>query len=127
MGQTILNPEVCPPPRLPSKFAKNADAKRWWTTWTKSPQAALLGSTDWQVLLDTLPLVVAYYGGELRHGAEIRQRMSKFGATPEDRARLRIQFGQADEIDRKRPAAKPKDQDRFSKLAVLPTADDVAS
>ena len=35
--------------------------------------------------------------------AELRLRVAKFGATPEDRARLRIQFAQADEADSKRP------------------------
>ncbi|WP_443701391.1 phage terminase small subunit [Prescottella equi] len=32
----------------------------------------------------------------------MRLRVAKFGATPEDRARLRIQFAAADEADGKR-------------------------
>jgi hypothetical protein len=39
--------------------------------------------------------------------SELRLRMAKFGATPEDRARLRIVFADADEKDEKRASRQP--------------------
>jgi hypothetical protein len=38
--------------------------------------------------------------------AEVRLRVAKFGETPEDRARLRMVFADADEKGEKRAAAK---------------------
>jgi hypothetical protein len=40
--------------------------------------------------------------GQWTLAAEVRLRVAKFGATPEDRARLRITFADADEKDEKR-------------------------
>jgi hypothetical protein len=45
-------------------------------------------------------------------GSELRLRMAKFGATPEDRARLRIQIADADERDAKRPGPPPSRERR---------------
>lgn len=104
IGQTTLRAEVVEPPELPSRYRGDEDVERWWATWVNSPQADIFSSTDWAYLLDTLPLVKAYYNGELKHAAEIRLRVAQFGATPADRARLRMSFAQADEADRKRPA-----------------------
>ncbi|WP_234019130.1 hypothetical protein [Streptomyces sp. Tu6071] len=38
----------------------------------------------------TTKLVDAFYLGDVKHAAEIRQRVAKWGATVEDRARLRM-------------------------------------
>jgi hypothetical protein len=42
--------------------------------------------------------------GQWTLAAELRLRVAKMGATPEDRARLRITFADADEKDEKRAA-----------------------
>lgn len=121
--QTILRHEKVQPPKLPAEFDDYPYVLQWWDTWVRSPQADTFGSTDWQVLLETAFLVRAFYDGEYRLGAEIRQRVAKFGATPEDRARLRMQFAQADEADAKRPATKPVEaKDRLEHLYALPSA-----
>lgn len=53
---------------------------------------------------------------------ELRLRMAKFGATPEDRARLRIQIADADEKDEKRAAKSGASaRERYASLRVLPT------
>ena len=65
-------------------------ARRFWRTWACSPQSAAWAETDWAELEITVKLVDAFYQGETRHAGEIRQRVSRWGATVEDRARLRM-------------------------------------
>ena len=48
----------------------------------------------------------AVISGELRHAAEARLQMAKFGIAPDDLARLRIQFAQADEVEEKRRSSR---------------------
>lgn len=62
----------------------------WWDTWRRSPQAAAFSDTDWSFLIDTARLHGEFWYGETRHAAELRLRVAKFGATLEDRLRLRL-------------------------------------
>lgn len=108
---TTLRAEHVEPPKLPERYEDYPEVVEWWDTWVHSPQADLFSSTDWQSLRDTLPLVHAYHYSRdadgmpngLKWGAEIRLRVAQFGATPADRARLRMSFAAADDADRKRP------------------------
>ncbi|OLT75211.1 hypothetical protein AWB96_15975 [Mycobacteroides chelonae] len=77
--------------------------------WKDSPLSSEFTSTDWSELLDTAVLHARYWSGDVKVAAELRLRVAKFGATPEDRARLRIQFAAANEADKKanEPGAKP--------------------
>lgn len=93
-----------PAPKLPRLRDDNGKFLRWhprtvewWQTWIDSQLARDFTATDWQFLLDTALLHNAYWCGELKLAAELRVRVAKFGATPEDRARLRITFADADE------------------------------
>lgn len=74
----------------------------WWQMWADSPLSADFTSTDWSELLDTALLHARFWNGDHKVASELRLRVAKFGATPEDRARLRIQFAAADEADEKR-------------------------
>lgn len=65
----------------------------WWETWRTSPQAQTFTDTDWSFLLDTAVLHMAFWDGDRSVAAELRLRAAKFGATPEDRARLKIAVG----------------------------------
>jgi len=67
-----------------------AGARRFWRTWSNSPQTAGWAETDWAELEITTRLVDGLYGGDLKLAGEIRQRVAKWGATVEDRARLRM-------------------------------------
>ncbi|GAA2665300.1 phage terminase small subunit [Nonomuraea recticatena] len=78
---------------------------RWWETWTHSPQAHMFTATDWMFLIETAFIANAFFSGNLAVASELRLRVAKFGATPEDRARLRLQFTPPDEDDEPRALA----------------------
>ncbi|QNJ42028.1 phage terminase small subunit [Streptomyces buecherae] len=86
-----LTPELQPGRELPRALGiKTAGAKRFWETWTRAPQTVTWLETDWAELEVTTKLVDAFFQGDTKVAAEIRQRVAKWGATVEDRARLRI-------------------------------------
>jgi hypothetical protein len=63
----------------------------WWQTWRTSPMAATFLDTDWAFLLDAaLMHHTAWTKGRWEFLSEVRMRSAKFGATPEDRARLKL-------------------------------------
>lgn len=101
---TILRFEEAEQPDLPDGFPWPDATVVWWEMWRNSPQAEHFGSTDWSFLLDTAILHAQLWGnGDTSVLPELRIRVAKFGATPEDRARLRMQFAEADEADARRP------------------------
>jgi hypothetical protein len=67
---------------------------RWWNHWRRSPQALrMLTEADWDFLLDTaLMHHQMWQNGRWELAAEVRLRVQKFGATPEDRSRLGIEI-----------------------------------
>lgn len=80
---------------------------RWWEMWGESPLAAEFTANDWNELSDTAVIHSAFWNGAISAGAELRLRVAKFGATPEDRARLRITFAAAEQADELRPRPGP--------------------
>jgi hypothetical protein len=62
----------------------------WWNMWAEHPLASEFTASDW-----------------LSVAGELRLRVAKFGATPEDRARLRVQFAVADKSEAEAAAKKP--------------------
>lgn len=87
-------------PQLPKGVLPDAEdwhsrTKEWWSTWRKSAQAQRFTQTDWDFLLDTaLMHHVMWSKGRWEFAAEIRLRVAKFGATEEDRKRLRMEIEQ---------------------------------
>lgn len=96
-------------PPLPRGYTWCQQTRKWWATWRTSPQSMLMTETDWEFMLETAILhnmlwtpPAAYedegYRGRRPNGAvsqtqlasEIRQRVGKFGATYEDRKKLRM-------------------------------------
>ncbi|MGW2169028.1 phage terminase small subunit [Streptomyces sp. NPDC001705] len=126
--QTTLRFEQAEAPELPTLRVRQGDemvtfewpeaTREWWAMWQRSPQAEHFSSTDWSFLLDTALVHARHWNGEAAAGPELRLRVAKFGATPEDRARLRMQFAQADEADSKRPAG-ASSSERFADLKVI--------
>ncbi len=87
-------------PQLPKGILPDGEAwhprtRAWWQTWRKSAQAQTFTSTDWDFLLDTaLMHHKMWAGGRWDFAAELRLRVAKFGATFEDRLRLRMEVDQ---------------------------------
>lgn len=100
-----------------TEFVWPARTQEWWRMWADSPLSAEFTSTDWSELMDTALLHAKFWkSGSVSLAAELRQRVSNFGATPADRARLRITFAAAEEADARRDA-QPKARDRYGKLS----------
>lgn len=76
--------------------------------WGSSPQSAEFGPTDWSFLMETALLHADVWSGNLDRLAELRIRVAKFGATPEDRARLKIQYAQAEVADDRAQATRER-------------------
>jgi hypothetical protein len=77
-------------PALPDEYEWPEQTRQWWETWRRSPQAQTFIDVDWSYLLDTALLHADLWLGDLSMAGELRLRVGKFGATPEDRLRLRI-------------------------------------
>jgi hypothetical protein len=121
--QTILKFEPMPQPDLPAGYHWPERTREWWAAWGRAPQAELFSETDWQFLIDTALLHAQAWnpdGIDPKHLSELRLRVAKFGATIEDRARLRITFADADERDNRR--AEPAPAERWGDLRALPVA-----
>jgi hypothetical protein len=94
-------------PELPESVDWHPQTRQWWAIWSGSGGASELAKNftdaDWSFLLDTALMHNAMWSkGQWTLAAEVRLREAKFGQTPEDRARLRIVFADADEKDEKR-------------------------
>ena len=90
--KVVVPDDVIRGPELPTDFDWPLQTREWWDTWRRSPQAQTMTDTDWSFLLDTAMLHAEFWAGNLTVGAELRLRVAKFGATPEDRARLRLEI-----------------------------------
>lgn len=84
-------------PDLPGGIDWPVVTLTWWNTWRNSSQAASFTETDWDFLVDTALLHARFWKGDEKVAGELRLRVAKFGATPEDRARLRMQVGEPGE------------------------------
>lgn len=81
-------------PDLPEGFEWPVATVAWWETWRKSAQAKTFTDTDWSFLVDTAVMHAEFWLGNRALAAELRLRVAKFGATPEDRMRLKIAVGE---------------------------------
>lgn len=120
IAQTVLRFERAEAPDLPDDVDWHARTQAWWEMWKRSAQAESFTETDWSFLLDTALMHHAMWSrGQWTLAAEVRLRVAKFGATPEDRARLRMVFADADEKDEKRAAKRSAASERYGDLRLL--------
>ena len=98
----VIQAEPAAQPPLPDDIEWHPRTVAWWAMWGASPLAADFTANDWDVLLSTATIHTAFWNGDHKVASELRLREAKFGATPEDRARLRITFAQADKADEER-------------------------
>jgi hypothetical protein len=76
--------------------------KTWWDHWSDTTLNDGFTVHDWDYLMDTAVIHAKHWLGlDMKAGGELRQRLAKFGVTPEDRARLRIVMVDADTAEEK--------------------------
>jgi hypothetical protein len=108
-------------PPLPEGIDWHERTRAWWAIWKDAPQAEHFMATDWDFLMDTALMHHAMWSkGQWTLAAEVRLRVAKYGATPEDRARLRMHFADADQKESRQPAPAPSSRSRYGDLRVLP-------
>nr|WP_107120582.1 hypothetical protein [Streptomyces antibioticus] len=79
----------------------------WWESWRTSPMAQTFVATDWDFLIDTaLMHHKMWSAGRWDFASEVRLRAAKFGATPEDRARLKLKVDEPSNVPQ-RAAQRP--------------------
>ena len=100
----VFTTEPVEQPALPDWREWHEQTRAWWAMWGRFPLAAEFSEGDWAFLLDTALLQDEFYRGEVKHAAECRLRVAKFGQTVEDRARLKVVFAAGDEADEKSAA-----------------------
>jgi hypothetical protein len=113
-----------PQPELPEGMDWHERTRAWWAMWGEAPQSAAFMATDWDFLLDTAIMHTALWSkGQWTLAAEIRLRVAKLGATPEDRQRLRMHFAAPAEPEAEADAAPVVGAvKRYGRLTSLPTA-----
>ena len=104
-----LRGPVLPADVLPQGEDWHPRTVAWWDTWRRSAQAQEFTDTDWDFLLDTALMHHTMWAkARWEFAAELRLRAAKFGATPEDRMRLRLTVQTAGDQS-KESAAGPSD------------------
>lgn len=113
-------------PDLPEDVEWHPRTVTWWQTWRLSAQAQTWQDTDWDFLLDTAVLHSAFWSGKRDVAAELRLRVAKFGATTEDRMRLRVQAvgGDAPSPIATQSAAKPPAKSSARRRRILKAVGD---
>lgn len=133
VGTTVVEfVEFAQPPLDPAVYDWPDHTITWWESWGRSPMAPLFGESDWRFLADTALIhALAYESArnaattgskvEVSLFSELRLRVAKFGATMEDRARLRIVFADADVREAKANRGKTPAQ-QWRELTAMPQA-----
>lgn len=110
---------------LPEDVSWHSRTQAWWENWRRSPLAENFGTTDWDFLLETAFLHTQFWNGSHSLAAELRLRVSKLGATPEDRLRLRLEITNPENDSTEETTTKPstkksaKKSDRRERLTDL--------
>lgn len=94
---------------------------RWWDRWARSELVKDWTELDWSEFEACAVLHHEFMKKRtFTLASEIRLRMEKFGATPADRARLRIVFADADEKDERRSrSGAPKNNGPYAGLRAV--------
>lgn len=115
-----------PQPALPEGMDWHPRTVAWWAMWGEAPQSAAFMATDWDFLLDTAIMHTALWSkGQWTLAAEIRLRVAKLGATPEDRQRLRMNFATPVDPGKdagEEPSSGPGARKRYGPLTSVPRA-----
>lgn len=78
---------------LPKEQEWHPQTRELWDALRRSPLLADEPLLGWQFLLDTALMHNTMWAqGKWEFASEVRLRLAKFGATPEDRMRLKVQI-----------------------------------
>lgn len=114
----VIHAEPETQPDLPNVLDWHPMTLRWWSMWGESPLSEKFTANDWSELIDTAVLHHRYWNApSTQLAAELRLRAANFGATPVDRAKLRIQFATAGEIEEKSKARATSPQSARARYA----------
>lgn len=119
----VLNATAAPQPVLPARLRRHqeddgmewsedigwpAATVDWWALWGRAPLAPSFTETDWSELLIAAFLHAEFMEGNYKLAGELRLRTAKFGATPDDRLRLRVSlaFAENTEVDTMRKVSR---------------------
>ena len=122
----VMELKAVPQPPLPKGFPYDGKTFKWpqitvdwWDHWADSPLIDGFTVHDWDYLLDTAVLHAKHWLGlDAKAAGEMRQRLSRFGVTPEDRAKLRIILVDADNKEEESKVA----AERNSKVSITGNA-----
>jgi len=98
------------------EFEWPAMTRDWWRMLAQHPLVHEFIETDWAYLMETARLHAEFWMGKLSLASELRLREAKYGFTPEDRARLRIQFAQATDAEVTTASKVASARSRFGRL-----------
>lgn len=130
----VIEVRTAAQPELPRRFVPRDDETgtfrdeldwpeatvAWWNTWAMSPLSGMFTAMDWAELQLAALAHAAVMEGDLKMLPELRLRTAKFGATPEDRARLKIQFEQADAAEERQEKRVERRRDGVRKRSADP-------
>jgi hypothetical protein len=77
------------------RFSWPKTTQDWWAMLARHPLAEEFTEMDWAYLSETALIHAQFWKGDVKLAPELRLREAKYGFTPEDRARLRMQFALA--------------------------------
>ncbi len=77
---------------MPDGSVWPAQTRAWWRQWKVSPLAGTFTALEWSELLAAAVLHGMFWSGDTKVASELRLRVAKFGVTPEDRQRLRVEL-----------------------------------
>lgn len=89
--------------------------REWWELLDQHPLSAEFIAADWSYLMETARIHAAFWEGDMKVAGELRLRESKYGFTPEDRLKLRIQFAAATEAEIRASEQKERAEQRTPK------------
>lgn len=101
----LIEVEPEPQPELPAAIDWHPQTLLWWHMWGQSEFAKDFTAAEWSYLIDTALIHNEFWtNSDMRVAGELRLRAAKFGVTPEDRVRLRIQVLAKAELEDKADA-----------------------
>lgn len=99
IATTVITRTPTPQPELPGWIDWHPQTILWWHMWGQTELSDDYTDAEWSYLIDTALIHNRLWNGDFKVAGELRLRAAKFGLTPEDRHRLRIQVVTAQTVE----------------------------